>query len=122
MDKEQQILTYMKNLQITREEAEELWLCDNDLAENEEQSELQDKASKVKIDHQACGNIGKVDRKPRTCKVSDEKTALFSEILSDLEDVYKENVEILKENKLIQVKIGAKTFKIDIIETRPPKK
>ena len=32
-----------------------------------------------------------------------------------------ENVEVLKENKLIQVKLNGKTFKIDLIEQRPPK-
>jgi hypothetical protein len=32
------------------------------------------------------------------------------------------NYEILKENKLICVKIGDKNFKIDLIEQRKPKK
>ena len=46
---------------------------------------------------------------------------LFNEILEDLRKYY-ENVEILKENKLIQVKTGGKVFKIDLIEQRQPKK
>lgn len=61
-------------------------------------------------------------KKPKTVKISDEKKELFSEILSDLEDVYKGNVTVLKENKLICVKSGEKIFKIDIIEQRKPKK
>ena len=62
------------------------------------------------------------ERKKPEKKVSDEKKELFSEILSDLEDVYKGNVEVLNENKLISVRIGDKLFKIDVIETRSPKK
>ena len=61
-------------------------------------------------------------KKPKTVKISDEKKELFSEILSDLEDVYKQNVKVLKENKLIQVKMGEKIFKIDVIEQRNSKK
>lgn len=64
-------------------------------------------------------------KKPHPVKISDEKKALFDTILTNLDrcvGVERENIEILKENKLIQVKIGTKTFKIDITETRPPKK
>lgn len=84
--------------------------------------------AKMEIGAKGMTNVGKsVDnpdkpKKPKTVKISDEKKELFSEILSDLEDVYKQNVKVLKENKLIQVKIGEKIFKIDIIEQRPPKK
>ena len=64
-------------------------------------------------------------RKPKTVKVSDEKKTLFDSILSNLdrcEGVDRENIAVLTENKLIEVKIGAKTFKIDLIECRKPKK
>jgi hypothetical protein len=63
-------------------------------------------------------------RKPKTVKVSDEKKALFDSILENLDrcvGVEHENVSVLTENKLIEVKIGAKTFKIDLIECRKPK-
>ena len=43
-------------------------------------------------------------------------------IYQNLVDIYGESVEIVKENKLLTVKIGSKTFKIDLIEQRPPKK
>jgi hypothetical protein len=64
-------------------------------------------------------------RKPKTVKVSDEKKALFDSILKNLDrcvGVEPENVSVLTENKLIEVKIGAKTFKIDLVECRKPKK
>lgn len=65
------------------------------------------------------------EKKTRPVVVSDEKKAIFETIVRNLdrcEGVERENIEVLKENKLIQVKIGSKTFKIDIVEQRPPKK
>ena len=81
------------------------------------------KAKKVKIDHgaSAIDKTQKKEKKPREIKVSDEKQTLFGEIVEKLAETGR-NYEILKENKLICVKIGEKTFKIDLIETRQPKK
>ena len=113
----------MKALDLTKEEAIEMWLEDNDYEVNEEQVALDEKAKKVKIQHgaSAIDKTEQKEKKPRVVKISDEKQALFSEILSNLQDVYGENVQIVKENKLLTVKIGVKTFKIDLIEQRPPK-
>jgi hypothetical protein len=102
-------------------DAIDLWLCDNCYEEDEEQEKLDENAKKVRVDKEIAPKKATKERKPPVKKVSDEKKELFSEILSDLEDVYRENVQVLTENKLIQVKIGGKTFKIDIIEQRQPK-
>lgn len=111
----------MKLLELTRDEAIQLWLEDNGFEDNEEQNALDEKAKKVKVNHGA-GESGKAkNSKPRTVVVSDEKKELFDEIFSNLADVYGENAKIEKENKLIIVKIGEKTFKIDLIETRKKK-
>lgn len=113
----------MQALELTHEEAVQMWLEDNDYEINEEQVALDEKAKKVKINHGASAIDKSIkEKKERKVIVSDEKQALFSEILSNLQDVYGENVQIVKENKLLTVKIGAKTFKIDLIEQRPPKK
>ena len=112
----------MSSLDIPQDEAIDLWLCDNGYDEDEEQEKLDEKASKVKILKEIDKKSPKKERKPMVRVVSDEKKALFSEILSDLQDVYKGNVEVLTENKLMSVKIGDKTFKIDVIEQRKPKK
>lgn len=112
----------MSSLELSEKDAINLWLCDNNLEEDEEQTELDEKASKVRIDKDIIQKKPKKERKKPEKKVSDAKKELFKEILSDLEDVYKENVEVLNENKLISVRIGEKLFKIDVIETRPPKK
>ena len=119
---DKEIDSLMTKLKISKKDAIDLWLCDNNLEEDEEQTELDEKASKVRIDKDIIQKKPKKERKKPEKKVSDAKKELFSEILSDLEDVYKGNVEVLKENKLICVRIGEKLFKIDVIETRPSKK
>lgn len=118
-DKEIEILK--TSLNLSESDAIELWLCDNDYETDENQQELDEKAKKVKILHDVSPKKSQKERKPPIKKVSDEKKELFSEILSDLEDIYKENVQVLTENKLIQIKIADKTFKVDIIEQRPRK-
>lgn len=112
-------------LKISTKEAVEVWLDDNGYTENEEQEALDEKAKKVKIPMGAREVKEKKERKPITKKVSDEKKILFDSIVKQLdrcELVERENVTILNENKLIQVKIGNKIFKIDLVECRPPKK
>lgn len=119
-----EIKSHMKNLDLTEEQAIQLYLEDEGYLDNEELEELDSKAKKVKIQHQATSTekTEQKDRKPRTIKVSDEKVTLFDTIYTNLSENYGENVEIVKENKLLTVKIGAKVFKIDLIEQRPPKK
>lgn len=115
---EDEIENLKVNLQLTNQQAIDTWLSDNDYEEDEEQENLEKIAKKVKIDHQIDKKKPEKERKTVIRKVSDEKKELFSEILSDLEDVYRNSVEVLNENKLIQVKIGDKSFKINITETR----
>jgi hypothetical protein len=100
-----------------------MWLEDEGYLENEEQENLCKlaKANKITATIHKASEGKKRQSKPRTVKISDEKQKLFNEILENLYK-YNENVEVLKENKLIQVKIGEKVFKIDLIEQRQPKK
>ena len=120
---DEEIKKSMKALDLTKEDAIQMWLEDNDYEINEEQAELDAKAKKVKIDHgaSAMDKTKSKEKKPRPKIASDEKKELFDEIFSNLQGVYKENARIEKENKLIIVKIGEKTFKIDLIEQRAPK-
>lgn len=119
---DEEIEKAMKNLKLSKEEAIKLWLEDAGHLKNEEQENLCKLAKKNKITatiHKASEDKER-QSSPRTVKVSDEKQKLFNEILENLYK-YNENVEVLKENKLIQVKIGEKMFKIDLIERRPKK-
>ena len=87
--------------------------------ELEEVEEVRAKGEKAKISHNASSADKREKKsKPRTVKVSDAKKSLFSEIFTNLYDVYGENAQIVKENKLIVVQIDGKTFKIDLIEQR----
>lgn len=113
----------MKILGLTKDKAIEMWLEDEGYLDNEEQVELTQKAKENKITatiHSARDTSKPKASKPKTVKVSEEKQSLFADILGNLQENY-ENVEVLKENKLIQVKLNGKTFKIDLIEQRPPK-
>jgi len=67
----------------------------------------------------------KKSEKPKTVKVSDNKKSIFQTILQNLtrnELINQENIQVLSENKLIQVQIGEDIFKIDLIQKRPNKK
>ena len=115
----------MFSLGIPQDEAIELWLTDNGLEENEEQAELDEKASKVHINKDAYADSEKKPRKKPEIKVSDEKKWLFDSILQYLphcNGVERENIKVLNENKLISVEINGITFKIDLIQCRKGKK
>lgn len=120
-DKEIEIA--MKNLELTKEEAIEMWLDDEGYTDNEEQNALVEKSKENKVKVRGDGSK-RTNSKPKVVKVSDEKKELFADIYDYLCETVAEtgrNVQILKENKLISVQIGEKTFKIDIIEQRKPK-
>ena len=120
---DEDINKYMKNHGLTQDEAIQVWLEDEGYLENEEQEILETKAKENRITatiHEAGNKVKRKRSTPRTVKVSDEKQQLFTEITETLEVSCLE-FEILKENKLIQVKIGEKIFKIDVIEQRTKK-
>lgn len=121
-----EIQNYMKTLDLTQEQAIQMWLEDEEILINEEQAEL---TKKVKdsgimhtIHHAGDKQARKKSEKPKTVKVSDEKKEIFNEIYSNLANIYGNSVRIEKENKLIICEINGKTFKIDLIEQRQPKK
>ena len=117
-----EIANNMKSLEIDEKEAIEMWLDDNGYTVNEEQEQLDETAKKVKINKDIDTKSTKKTRKKPEIKVSDEKKALFDLIFDTLTENYGENIEILTKNKLVSVKINDKTFKIDVIQCRPPKK
>lgn len=84
--------------------------------------ELEQKGKQNGIKNVVQGDTPKKPRPPRTIKVSEEKIQLFDLLWEGLSNYYAENAQIVKNNKEIEVKIGDKAFKIDIIEHRAPKK
>ena len=118
---DKEIDNYVKNLKISKKEAIELWLDDNDYIVNEERKSLDDKAKKANIKLGLHATDEKKERKPRTIHTSDEKQLLFNALQTFLTDFCAEDgrkVEILTQNKLFSVKINDKSFKIDIIQSR----
>lgn len=118
----------MRLLEITKDEAIQMWLEDEGYLENEEQEKLCEKAKENRVTatiHDAGNKTKRKPSKPKTVKVSEEKRDLFSllhDTLKDYETDFGGKTTILKENKLIQFEINGKTFKIDLIEQRPSKK
>ena len=110
---------YIDKLSLTKDEAIALYLEEEGYQVNAEYEELDKKAKQVKILKGAKADTLSKPRKPRTVKISDEKQKLFGYIVNALNAEY--SAEILKENKLISVKIGDKVFKLDLIEQRKPK-
>lgn len=123
-----EIKNSMEKLGLTKEQAIEMWLEDEGYLENEEQENLCKLAKENKITatiHKASGDKPKKQSKPKTVKVSSEKQDLFTLLDVTLDDYCKEmggKRTILNPNKLIQVELNGKTFKIDLIEQRKPKK
>lgn len=122
---DKQLENLMKNLDLTKDEAVQMYLEDEGYLDNEEQLELDKKAKEsgiMRTIHEAkdIEKEKKKTTKPKTVKVSDEKQELFADILENLQKLYG-NVTVLKQNKLIQVQIEEKIFKIDLIEQRPKK-
>lgn len=113
-----EIENLMSSLGLSQADAIDLWLCDNDYEEDEEQTELDEKAKKVKINKDIIPKQVKKERKTPKKVVSSEKQTLFNGILNHLTENYGENVKILTENKLISCNINGITFKIDVIQTR----
>lgn len=85
--------------------------------EPQEIAELDAKAKANKIQHGAKAEKA-TKRKPPKKEASDEKKELFSCVLDAVSAAFGENVQVLRENKLIFVQIGEKKFKIDIIQQR----
>lgn len=117
------IAQYRTKYGMTEAEAIQMWLEDEGYLDNEEEQALTQKAKENHITatiHDAGDKVKRKKASPRVVKVSDEKQALFAEIIETLE-VTGYSHTILKENKLIEVKIGEKIFKIDLIEQRTKK-
>lgn len=89
-----------------------------------EMAQMEIKEKGIKRYERAAEPKAEQDKHRRTVKISEEKINLFNSILTNLdrcEGVSRENIEVLKENKLILVRIGNKNFKIDLIEQRQKK-
>lgn len=114
----------MKSLELTKEEAIQMWLEDEGYLENEEQEELERKAKENRITatiHQASAKDPyKKTQKERVRKENPTKEMVIREIAALLPK-FAEDIEILNVGKLISFRIGEEKYEIDLKQKRKPK-
>ena len=118
-----EIENLVKGLNISKEQAIQIWLEDEGYLENEEQNSLDKKAKESKITatvHQAKSDNRK-ERKPRERKPDEEKEKIISNLAKFLENST-ENVKITNISKIIEFDIGENHYKLDLVRQRKPKK
>lgn len=118
---EDTIKNNMEILDITRDEAIEMWLDDNDYTTNEEVEELTKKAKDSGADKI------KADRKPRakrevTRKENPTKEQIIAEIAQFLaENSQNSAIKVENVGKIITFERSGHKFKLDLIQTREKK-
>lgn len=114
----------MKSLELTKEEAIQMWLEDEGYLENEEQEELEKKARENRITatiHQASAkDPRKKTQKERVRKENPTKEMVIREIAAILPN-FAEDIQILNVGKLISFRISEEKYEIDLKQKRKPK-
>lgn len=120
-----EIAKAMKSLELTKDEAIQMWLEDEGYLDNEEQEALEKKAKESRITatiHQAKNTqVKKKIQKERVRKENPTKEMVIAEIAKILPN-FAENVEITNVSKYISFTIGEEKFEINLIQKRKPKK
>lgn len=115
----------MRTLGLTKEEAIQVWLEDEEYIINEEQEALVQKAKENRITatvHQARTiDPKKKTQKERVRKENPTKEMVIKRI-AELLPEFAENVEITNVSKLIFFTIGEEKYEVNLIQKRKPKK
>lgn len=114
---------YMKKLDISEDEAIDMWLSDRDIITNDEVEKLTDKAKKngtAKIVVQSSVEKKKTERKP---KENPLKELLIADIYKFLaKDSEISALKITNKTKTIDFMVDNKSFSLNLVEHRPKKK
>ena len=109
----------MKSFSITKEEAIQLWLEDEEYLTNEVVEELSAKAKENKVNHEA------KSEKPRKKAVRerkpDEEKENLIEILANCLKTAGFDAKITNKSKIIEFSVGENQYKLDLVKKRPPK-
>ena len=109
----------VKALEITKEEAIQMWLEDEGYETNETVVELTEKAKVNKVSREAKSEkprkMTKRERKP------DEEKEKLIEILASYLKNEGFSPEITNKSKIIEFNVGENHYKLDLIKQRPPK-
>ena len=121
---DEEIKNNMKHLDVSEEEAIEIWLEDNDYIENEEQEALFKKAKENRVTatiHQA--KADGIEKKKRVVerKENPTKEGIVSLLAQTHKDNGYENVQITNVGKIIEFNANGETLKLDLIQRRKQK-
>ncbi len=121
---DEEIKNNMKHLDVSEEEAIEIWLEDNDYIENEEQEALCKKAKENRVTatiHQAKADGAEKKKRVVERKENPTKEGIVSLLAQTLKDNGYENVQITNVGKIIEFNANGETFKLDLIQRRKQK-
>ena len=123
MTKEQQILNYMKSLQISRAEAEQLWEDDKEDFIGEEGEQMTQKAKQVKRYEQA---DKPKEKKKREVKLDEDKIAVIKLLFDFLKNetylLPLEEIIVKNPQKEITFQLNGCEYSLNLVKHRPPKK
>lgn len=115
----------MKSLDLTQEQAIEMWLEDEGYLDNEEQLELCQKAKENKITstiHQAKAETPKKKaQKERVRKENPTKEKVIAKTAEMLQE-FAENVQITNVGKMIYFELDGNRYEFNLIQKRESKK
>ena len=119
-----EISALCKALRCGKQDAVDVWLCDNDYITNAEEQALTEKAKENKITatiHKAKAEVKQKTQRERVVKEDKVKETIVQAVADMLPNLNAENVVIEKKGKLITFQVGEDKFKFDLIRQRPPK-
>ena len=115
-----EITNNMELLDISREEAIQMWLEDNDLQTNEIVEELTQKAKENKVNRGAKSDAPRKKKKAPERKPDTEKEDLIEKLANFLTNEGFD-AEITNKSKIIEFDFGGNHFKLDLIRQRGKK-
>lgn len=120
---EEEIKKNMKILDITEEEAIQMYLEDEGYEVNEEVEKLTKKAKEnnIKIRGDSDKPRAKRNVERKTNPVKEEVIQILAQTLANYGNLNIHNVKVENVGKLITFNVGERQFKLDLIEKRPPK-
>ena len=114
------ISNYIKKLDLSQDEAIELWLTDNDYMDNEEVDRLSQQAKDNKTNLRA--DTGERKKREVTKKENPTKEGIIKEVAAMLEKIGAVNIKITNISKLVEFEMNGNNFKLDLVQKRQPKK
>ena len=114
------IVNYMQKLELTQDEAIELWLTDNDYMDNEEANRLSKQAKDNKTNLRA--DTGERKRREVTKKENPTKEGIIDTLAAVLKNMGAVNIKITNISKLVEFEMDGNNFKLDLVQKRQPKK